>query len=221
MLTTNKNWSKHTKGRNMIDLAKDTEYGAHYKVYKDAIRQVVAYINGQQPKVFDYDLFAWFHIVTNPALKGKVMGSFGTSMKMPVTIQVDSYPNMLKYILKLAKELHQLSQQTGDPIEMKIPGNFFAFLKHTDSLVIHHRLSDNRDKIHGIVADWMSSYDIKAEKRQYDRSIYTRDPNNTSFTYHVANTVVKMMQENYNQMSSEALAVFGINNAIKLAQASI
>ncbi|MGV8172248.1 MAG: hypothetical protein ACP5OA_06170 [Candidatus Woesearchaeota archaeon] len=222
LLCTRQVWDYYIKGeKDMFKLiSKGAIYEKHYIVYQSALTDIETEINKNRQMIATRDGSAWFHIETSPEMKSK-HSFFGFSMKIYATIDVSSVWDVLKYLLKLADLLRQIGIKYNDQINVKIPGSFLSFIKHTDSIVIHYHNHAVKSEIESALKSWLSKYNIKTTRREYDRTEYARDTINSSFSDNVAQTAANLMKHNYGKMSNEALAISGINYAFKMSRESL
>lgn len=190
------------------------KYEEHYKIFKHTLNK----IQSAKPEgmVITPDGSAWFHIETTPNNRDK-FSFLGFSLKRYVTIDPSSIWDMLKYLLKLAIDIQQIGIRNNDKINIKIPGSFLSFIKHSDSIVIHYNNHESKKDIEKTLQDWLKRYNIKTLKRDYDRAEHARDFIGTSFSDNVAETVLNLMKNNYGKMSNEALVIAGINYGFKIS----
>jgi len=219
LLCTRQAWDYYIKGeKDMLKLiSKGARYEKHYTVYQSALKDIENEINKNRQMVATRDGSAWFHIEASPEMQGK-RSFFGFSMKIYSTVDVSSVWDVLKYLLRLADSLRQIGIRYNDRINVKIPGSFLSFIKHTDSIVIHYHNHAVKGEIENALKSWLSKYNIRTARREYDRTEYARDTFSTSFSDNAAQTVANLMRQNFGKMSNEALAISGINYAFKISK---
>ncbi|MEA2056522.1 MAG: hypothetical protein U9O78_02270 [Patescibacteria group bacterium] len=109
-------------------------------------RDLEAQFNGPEEKRIDFEVGAWLHIVAR-AEKPK---REGISAKRYATIPPEQ-SDYVQFLPSLVAELRQLSLDTDDFIEVKVPGNYAQFLSLNDSLVIHCKNHENLSVIEAIL----------------------------------------------------------------------
>jgi len=222
MLTTRSVWLDFTKSEtNLFNLiSKGAKYEQYHLEYKRLLGDLEREIDKTREMAVTKEGSAWYHIETSPGNADKQHYP-GLSLKKYETIDLASIWNMLKYLLRLAKELRQLALHTNDSIQIKIPASFLSFVKHPDSVVIHYYNPRNKNEIPRILNGWLHTHGINSTKREYGRAEHARDFFDTSFSDNVAKTITNLMRANYGRLSNESLAISGINYAFGVSKEGI
>lgn len=184
------------------------KYSEQSKWYKNVIEKLDEIISKDNNlKVADNP--AWFSIKTNWEKKEK-----SWNYKIYQTIALDQY-TYIQYMYALAKKLESISNSTNDPISVKVPYNFIWFYSHNDSLVIHFKNKDNKEKIKSAISEWKKEYSIKEEKRQLWRATFSADSKETSFSSLVAENIENWLKLNFWKYENDVLIDLAIEYAIK------
>lgn len=161
-------------------------------------------------------------IVDNPAwfsLKTKINWNNITwlNYKIYLTIPIKWYEYVSK-IYQLAKRINELANETNDKISLKVPNSMLWFLSHSDSLVIHFKNKDNKERIEMILEEWKNSNLIKEQKRNLWRTKFAVDSNDSSFSQLVSNNIEKWFLEHYWKYENEVLIDLTLKYAIEQSQ---
>jgi hypothetical protein len=156
---------------------------------------------------------AWLHIVTNPAMKGKIES---VSKKRYVTISPTAWRSVGKLDV-LASKLREVARAENDSIEVKVPSRLSGFVGHNDSFVIHFKKPDSAAKIDNAISEFLSGEGVAESYREYGRAKFAEDSSDTSFSDIVAAQAVEWAKNNYGSMGSKQLAKEIIKKGIELS----
>ncbi len=156
---------------------------------------------------------AWFSLKTKNQSESKDKMNY----KIYETIPIKNYDYVSK-IYQLWLMLDKLSKESKDKISLKVPHNMLWFLSHSDSIVIHFKNIDNKNKIEEILEEWKSKNAIHEEPRHLWRTKFAADSENSSFSQLVSDNIEKWIWENYQKYDNELIADLAIEYAIKQSQ---
>jgi len=156
---------------------------------------------------------AWFSLKT----KSHSNNLNWLNYKLYLTIPIEWYEYVSK-VYQLAKKINELANETNDKISLKVPNSILWFLSHSDSLVIHFKNKDNKEKIEMILEEWKKSNWIKEENRNLWRTKFAVDSNDSSFSQLVANNIEKWFLEHYWKYDNNVLIELALKYAIEQSQ---
>jgi len=155
----------------------------------------------------------WISIGTRPDSSKKT----GGSCKVYMTIPVEEY-TFIEHIPNLIHLLSEVSRKNDDVIKLKFKDHFLTFLAINDSLVIHFKNPENKDKVLEALRDWAGENDITEGPRELGRTKFAADPRGKSFSKEVSDHIAKWVMENAGKYDNEVLAESAIKHAIELSQ---
>ncbi|NDK08425.1 hypothetical protein EOM39_04220 [Candidatus Gracilibacteria bacterium] len=194
----------------LINLRKTVKKQSNY--YKSVLEKVSS-VSEEEGILEIVDNPAWF------SLKTKINGNniTGLNYKIYLTIPIKGYEYVSK-IYQLAKRINELANETNDKISLKVPNSMLGFLSHSDSLVIHFKNKDNKERIEMILEEWKNSNLIKEQKRNLGRTKFAVDSNDSSFSQLVSNNIEKWFLEHYGKYENEVLIDLTLKYAIEQSQ---
>ncbi len=199
-------------GKNAADLLEDNKTQVEwYRNTRANIEQMLS-----QDGEFKWDSNpGWFGINTRPEEAKKE----STNIKAYVSIPSGEY-SFIQHLPQLAQELRQLSLETDDIIQVKVPESFSAFFAHNDSIVVHFKNKDNANRILEILNTWMQNNGIHEAPREMGRTKIAADSKDKSFSSLVASNIAAWLEQNAGKYNSEVLVNEAIKHAITQSQKS-
>jgi len=199
-------------GKNAADLLQDNKTQVEW--YRNTRANIEQMLN--QGSEFKWDSNpGWFGINTRPEEAKRE----STNIKAYVTIPSGEYP-FIQHLPQLAQELRQLSLETDDIIQVKVPESFSAFFAHNDSIVVHFKNKDNANRILEILNTWMQSNDIHEAPREMGRTKIAADSKDKSFSSLVASNIASWLEQNAGKYDSNILINEAVKHSIRQSQQS-
>lgn len=186
------------------------------KLQSDYYKKVIDKIEKQSEKdwiLTTADNPAWFSLKTKNYFNQQNWLNF----KLYLTIPIKWY-DFISKIYQLWIMLNDLAQQSWDKLSLKIPSSILWFLSHSDSLVIHFKNIENKEKIEKILEEWRNKNWIVEESRNLWRTKFAWDPIDNSFSGLIANNIEKWILENYWKYDNELIANLAMEHTIKQSQ---
>lgn len=141
------------------DLGASADYKRDNDAYKAVLKKIIQYVE-QSSKWTTESTGAWTHFIR----KGKKTGG-STTTKWYGTLKdrgVDSIKIVQNFIFEVSKI------ETEAEIQVKVPGNYGAFIKHADSIVIHFQDKNLKDKIEEIAKKFHVNFADRARLSRTD-----------------------------------------------------
>lgn len=155
----------------------------------------------------------WFGVNTRP----EVPKRSGINYKAYTTISPTEY-TFIKDLPSIAGKLRELALKSDDIIQVKIPESFSGFISQNDSIVVHFKKQENKEKIFKILDAWMSESNIHQLPRELGRTRFAADSLDASFSDLVANNIANYLKTNKDKYDSSVLANEAIRHAILQSQ---
>lgn len=187
-----------------------------FKPQSDYYKRAITEIEAQSKKDWVLEVAdnpAWFSLKTKNYLSEQNWLNF----KIYLTIPTQWY-DFISKIYQLWIMLNNLAKESWDKISLKVPSSILWFLSHSDSLVIHFKNSDNKEKIESILEEWKNINWVIEENRNLWRTKFAWDSSTNSFSGLVSNNIEKWILENYWKYDNELLSSLAMEYAIKQSQ---
>jgi len=187
-----------------------------FKSQSDYYKRVITEIEAQSKKDWILEVTdnpAWFSLKTkNHSIEQNLL-----NYKIYLTIPTQWYVFISK-IYQLWIMLNDLVKESWDKISLKVPSSILWFLSHSDSIVIHFKNPDNKEKIESILEEWKNRNWVIEENRNLWRTKFALDSSDNSFSGLVSKNIEKWILENYWKYDNDVLASLAIEYAIKQSQ---
>jgi hypothetical protein len=187
---------------------------AQRKWYDKTLKEIAEQID--QGGKYKWDsVLGWFGINTRPEVPRRE----GINLKAYATIPITEQ-TFIQHLPKLADKLRELAEESDDIIKVKVPEGLMGFVSHNDSIVIHFKKAENKERILAILSEWTQENGISKSEREMGRAEIAADSKDDSFSNLVAKNIAKWLDENKGKYQAELLAELAVKYAIERSQKS-